>query len=102
MSVASGTRRDGGNLASIGVRRGCGRRIPSEGVTKDSSIWNRALGAAVLCFVAGPAFGGQAGGATVRVWSGVVINNNCTVDEAFAEAAKCTEQDVPGGDTRLV
>jgi hypothetical protein len=29
-------------------------------------------------------------------WSGVVINNNCSADEAFAEAAKCTEKDVPG------
>ena len=24
-------------------------------------------------------------------WSGVIINSGCTVDEAFAEAAKCTE-----------
>ena len=24
------------------------------------------------------------------------MNNNCTADEAFAEAAKCTEKDVPG------
>lgn len=29
-------------------------------------------------------------------WSGVIINNNCSADEAFAEAAKCTENDVPG------
>ena len=28
-------------------------------------------------------------------WSGVIINAGCTVDEAFAEAAKCTES-VPG------
>jgi len=28
-------------------------------------------------------------------WSGVVINSGCTVDEAFAEAAKCTD-DVRG------
>ena len=28
-------------------------------------------------------------------WSGVIINSGCTVDEAFAEAAKCTEK-VPG------
>lgn len=25
-------------------------------------------------------------------WSGVVINDGCTVDEAFAEAARCTEK----------
>ena len=29
-------------------------------------------------------------------WSGVIINDNCSADEAFAEAAKCTEKDVPG------
>lgn len=29
--------------------------------------------------------------ATSRMWSGVIINSGCTVDEAFAEAAKCTE-----------
>src|SRR5271169_5813673 len=28
-------------------------------------------------------------------WSGVIINNGCTVDEAFAEAATCFEK-VPG------
>jgi hypothetical protein len=25
-------------------------------------------------------------------WSGVIINSSCTADEAFAEAAKCTEK----------
>jgi hypothetical protein len=29
-------------------------------------------------------------------WSGVIINSNCTVDEAFAEAAKCTDKGAPG------
>ena len=29
-------------------------------------------------------------------WSGVIINSNCSVDEAFAESAKCTAKDVPG------
>ena len=28
-------------------------------------------------------------------WSGVIINSGCTVDEAFAEAAKCTDE-APG------
>jgi len=28
-------------------------------------------------------------------WSGVIINDNCTADEAFAEASKCTDN-VPG------
>jgi hypothetical protein len=29
-------------------------------------------------------------------WSGVIINNNCSAEEAFGEAAKCTEKGVPG------
>jgi hypothetical protein len=33
-------------------------------------------------------------------WSGVIINSGCTVDEAFAEAAKCTEK-VPGANLVL-
>jgi len=32
-------------------------------------------------------------------WSGIIMNSGCTADEAFAEAAKCTEK-VPG--TKLV
>ena len=28
-------------------------------------------------------------------WSGVIVNSGCTVDEAFAEAAKCTDK-LPG------
>ena len=34
-------------------------------------------------------------------WSGVIINGNCTPDEAFAEAAKCTEKTGPGGKLAL-
>jgi hypothetical protein len=33
-------------------------------------------------------------------WSGVIINGNCSVDEAFAESAKCTEK-VTGGKLSL-
>jgi len=29
-------------------------------------------------------------------WSGVIINSTCSVDEAFAESAKCTAAGVPG------
>jgi hypothetical protein len=36
-----------------------------------------------------------------RTWSGVIINSNCTVDEAFAEASKCTANDVPGAKLSL-
>jgi hypothetical protein len=41
---------------------------------------------------------GWAGGQSVKnsaQWSGIIINNNCTADEAFAEAEKCTAN-VPG------
>ena len=63
---------------------------------------NQALvSAAALCVVAGPLVAGQADNATSRSWSGVVINSNCTVDEAFAEAEKCTEKDVPGATLAL-
>jgi hypothetical protein len=34
-------------------------------------------------------------------WSGVIINSNCSVDEAFAEAAKCTEKNAPGAKLSL-
>jgi hypothetical protein len=36
-----------------------------------------------------------------RSWSGVIISSNCSVDEAFAESAKCTEKGVPGGKLSL-
>ena len=39
---------------------------------------------------------GQADNPNSGSWSGVIINNNCSANEAFAEAAKCTEKDVPG------
>jgi len=35
--------------------------------------------------------GGQESVKTSGSWSGVVINSGCTVDEAFAEAPKCTD-----------
>jgi hypothetical protein len=34
-------------------------------------------------------------------WSGVIINSSCSVDEAFAESAKCAEKGVPGGKLSL-
>ena len=49
-----------------------------------------------LFFVAGLSVAGQTENPKPGSWSGVIINNNCTADEAFAEAAKCTEKDVPG------
>ena len=51
----------------------------------------------VACFFAGGvAFTRQTDSPDSGSWSGVIINNNCTADEAFAEAPKCTEKDVPG------
>jgi hypothetical protein len=59
----------------------------------------------VICMVAilfafGLTLNSQTGSPNSGSWSGVIINNNCTPDEAFAEAPKCTEKDVPGA--RLV
>ena len=55
----------------------------------------------VICMVAfffagGVAFTRQTASPDSGSWSGVIMNNNCTADEAFAEAPKCTEKDVPG------
>ena len=55
----------------------------------------------VICMVAfffagGVAFARQTDSPNSGSWSGVIMNNNCTADEAFAEAPKCTEKDVPG------
>lgn len=47
-------------------------------------------------FLCGVARGSQMNNPALGTWSGVIMNNNCTADEAFAEAPKCTEKDVPG------
>jgi hypothetical protein len=47
-------------------------------------------------FAGGVAMANQADSPNSGSWSGVIMNNNCTADEAFAEAPKCTEKDVPG------
>ena len=49
-----------------------------------------------VLFVGGLALAQQEGVAGSGPWSGVIINSDCTADEAFAEAAKCTEKSVPG------
>jgi hypothetical protein len=43
----------------------------------------------------------QKNATSLASWSGVIINSNCSVDEAFAESAKCTEKGVPGGKLSL-
>lgn len=58
---------------------------------------------ATVCYLAVAMFVGAAGTAMARqvgaenptAWSGVILNGGCTPDEAFAEAAKCTEE-TPG------
>src|ERR1700675_3888095 len=47
-------------------------------------------------FVSSVSLAGQTGNPNIGSWSGVIINNNCSADEAFAEAAKCTAKDLPG------
>jgi peroxiredoxin len=55
----------------------------------------------VAFFFAGAvALAGQTDSPNSGTWSGVIMNNNCTAEEAFAEAPKCTEKDLPGA--RLV
>ena len=49
-----------------------------------------------LGLIASVSFGGQKDLIKSGPWSGVIINSGCTADEAFAEAAKCTDK-VPGG-----
>jgi hypothetical protein len=55
--------------------------------------------AVVFCLVSGLSLAGQTNNPNSGSWSGIVINSNCSPEEAFAEAAKCTEKDLPG--TRL-
>jgi hypothetical protein len=51
----------------------------------------------VAFFLAGVvALAGQTDSPNSGTWSGVIMNNNCTADEAFAEAPKCTAKDVAG------
>lgn len=52
------------------------------------------LTAATFCAVNSPLMA-QSDLAKSGSWSGVIINADCTLDEAFAEAAKCTEDRGP-------
>jgi hypothetical protein len=55
--------------------------------------------ALLLVFSVGLA--GQSDNPNPGSWSGVIINSNCSPEEAFAEAAKCTQKDVPGAKLAL-
>ena len=53
------------------------------------------------CFVFGVGLAGQSANPNSGSWSGVIMNSSCTPDEAFAEAAKCTQRDLPGSKLAL-
>jgi hypothetical protein len=44
---------------------------------------------------------GQKDSANSSSWSGVIVNSDCTADEAFAESAKCTENRGPAAKLSL-
>src|ERR1700722_15608098 len=54
-----------------------------------------------LFFVSGLALARQSDNANSGSWSGVIINSTCSLDEAFAEAAKWTEKGDPGAKLSL-
>ena len=54
-----------------------------------------------LFFLSGFALARQTDNANSGSWFGVIINSNCSPDEAFAEAAKCTEKGAPGAKLSL-
>ena len=56
--------------------------------------------AVALLFAAGLTEAGQSSTAQSGSWSGIIVNSNCSPDQAFAEAAECTEA-VPGGKLSL-
>jgi hypothetical protein len=73
-------------------------RIELEGLQrKEYKLANYSVIYAVAFFFAfGLSVNAQTENPNSGSWSGVIINNNCTADEAFAEAPKCTEKDAAG------
>jgi len=62
------------------------------------TVWKYALMCALTILGAATLVGAQEKNAKDSAsWSGVIVNSNCSVDEAFAEAAKCTDKGAPGG-----
>jgi len=57
-------------------------------------------GALVILLATTFTVAGRSENANVGSWSGVIINGSCSVDEAFAEAAKCTAE-APGASLAL-
>jgi hypothetical protein len=56
--------------------------------------------ASALLLMGSLVLAGQKDMANSRTWSGIIINSDCTADEAFAESAKCTKS-VPGAKLSL-
>jgi len=61
---------------------------------------------AVICmltsfFAFGLTLAGQSENQNSGSWSGVIMNSTCSLEEAFAEAPKCTEKDLPGAKLAL-
>ncbi len=79
--------------------------IPNWGSRYVRKNWNMAkrssMYAAVLLFIANLGVAGRNEMANSGSWSGVIINSNCGVDEAFAELPECTKKGVPGAKLSL-
>jgi peroxiredoxin len=61
---------------------------------------NACAGAFAIFLAAIFALAGRSENASASFWSGVIIDGSCSVDEAFAEAAKCTAE-APGANVAL-
>jgi len=59
------------------------------------------ISTAAFILVLGETLVGQNDSTTSASWSGVIINGDCTVDEAFAESSKCTESRGPAAKLSL-
>jgi hypothetical protein len=59
------------------------------------------IGMVVFFFAFGLALTGQSENPNSGSWSGVIMNSACSLEEAFAEAPKCTEKDLPGAKLAL-
>jgi hypothetical protein len=86
--------------AGVFLLVGQSRRImnrDSRSVRKGWHVAKRSLISTVaLVFVASLAVSGQSKNLSPGSWTGVIINGNCGVDQAFAELAECTKKGVPG------
>lgn len=59
------------------------------------------IGMVAFFFAFGLAMTGQSENPNSGSWSGVIMNSTCSLEEAFAEAPKCTEKDLAGAKLAL-